>query len=49
MLLEYQKCCVINRGNVTKNFKLQISAPECNPVFAYYLFHALKFIGFNQS
>ena len=35
MLLECQKCCVINGGNVTKNFKLQIGAPECNPVSVY--------------
>ena len=44
MLLECQKCCVINGGNVTKNFKLQIGAPECNPVSAYLFILCLEIV-----
>ena len=44
MLLECQKCCVINGRNVTKNLKLQIGAPEFNPVSAYLFILCLEIV-----
>ena len=44
MSLECQKYCVINGRNVTKNFKLQIGAPEFNPVSAYLFILCLEIV-----